>query len=204
MCVCVHVRASPYLRPPLRLRLRLCLHHLHLISFFFGSATTHTDLVLRAKQLGIPVEVIHNANIMTAVGACGLQLYNYGQTVSIPFFTDTWRPDSFYDKIKFNQSGNLHTLALLDIKVKEPDFEAMTRGRKAYLPPRFMTVNTALEQLLSVEEVRGEGVLSEDTVVVGLCRMGQPSQQIVSGRIADVIKVDFGAPLHSLVSSDVH
>ena len=44
-----------------------------------------------------------------------------------------------------------------DIKVKEPDFEAMTRGKKKFLPPRFMTVNTALEQLLIVEEKRKEG-----------------------------------------------
>ncbi len=44
-----------------------------------------------------------------------------------------------------------------DIKVKEPDFEAMCRGRKAYLPPRFMTVNTALEQLLLLEGRRSEG-----------------------------------------------
>ncbi|RCH99897.1 diphthine synthase, partial [Rhizopus azygosporus] len=65
-------------------------------------ATTHTDLVIRARELGIPVKVIHNASIMNAVGACGLQLYNFGQTISIVFFTETWRPDSFYDRIKEN------------------------------------------------------------------------------------------------------
>lgn len=46
----------------------------------FG-ATTHSDLVLRAKQLGIPVKSIHNASIMNAVGACGLSLYKFGQTI---------------------------------------------------------------------------------------------------------------------------
>jgi len=49
-----------------------------LISFLvvgdpFG-ATTHTDLVLRAKQKGIECKVIHNASIMNAVGVCGLQV----------------------------------------------------------------------------------------------------------------------------------
>jgi diphthine methyl ester synthase len=77
------------------------------------SATTHTDLLLRAKQLGIKTEVVHNASIMTAVGVCGVNLYNFGQTVSIPFFTPTWQPDSFYDKVAFNLSGKLHTLCLL-------------------------------------------------------------------------------------------
>ncbi len=35
-------------------------------------ATTHNDLFLRAVQLGIPVEVIHNASIVNAVGCCGM------------------------------------------------------------------------------------------------------------------------------------
>lgn len=38
------------------------------------------------------------------------------------------------------QNG-MHTLCLLDIKVKEPDFEKMARGKIAYLPPRYMTVS---------------------------------------------------------------
>lgn len=76
-------------------------------------ATTHSDLVLRAHEIGIETKVIHNASIMNAIGCCGLQLYNYGQTVSIVFFTDTWRPDSFYNKIKQNRDIGLHTLCLL-------------------------------------------------------------------------------------------
>jgi hypothetical protein len=44
----------------------------------FG-ATTHSDLLLRARQSGIDVAVIHNASIMNAIAACGLQLYRFGQ-----------------------------------------------------------------------------------------------------------------------------
>ena len=44
----------------------------------FG-ATTHSDLLLRARQSGIDVTVIHNASIMNAIAACGLQLYRFGQ-----------------------------------------------------------------------------------------------------------------------------
>lgn len=115
----------------------------------FNRATTHTDLVIRARELGVPVQIIHNASIMNAVGACGLQLYNFGQTISIVFFTDTWRPDSFYDRIKENKAYGLHTLCLLgkavflpsqrndqrltrtpdftDIKVKEQSIENLAR-----------------------------------------------------------------------------
>lgn len=37
-------------------------------------ATTHSDLVLRAVNAGIPYKVVHNASIMNAVGCCGLQV----------------------------------------------------------------------------------------------------------------------------------
>lgn len=39
----------------------------------FG-ATTHADLVLRAKAAGTPVKIIHNVSIVNAVGCCGLQV----------------------------------------------------------------------------------------------------------------------------------
>ena len=34
---------------------------------------------------------------MNAVASCGLQLYRFGETVSIPYWLDDWRPDSWYD-----------------------------------------------------------------------------------------------------------
>jgi diphthine synthase len=98
---------------------------------------------------------------MNAIGCCGLQLYSYGQSVSIVFFTPNWRPDSFYDKIKQNRDMGLHTLCLLDIKVKEQSIENLARGRKIYEPPRFMTVNQAVEQLLEIEEKRQEKGISK-------------------------------------------
>jgi diphthine synthase len=100
----------------------------------FG-ATTHTDILLRARSLGIPTRVIHNASIMNAIGACGLQLYNFGQTVSLVFFTDTWRPDSFYDRVRENAELGTHTLILLDIKVKEQSEENLARYVFHFLHP---------------------------------------------------------------------
>lgn len=164
----------------------------------FG-ATTHTDLVLRARQKKVKVEIIHNASIMNAIGAAGLQLYNYGQTVSIPFWTESWKPDSFYDKIKQNADIGLHTLCLLDIKVKEQSVENMCRGRKIYEPPRFMTVNQCIEQLLEAEETRKQGICAPNVPCIGVARIGQPSQLIVSGTMEELLNVDFGAPLHSFI-----
>lgn len=39
----------------------------------FG-ATTHTDILLRAQDLNINTQVVHNASIMNAIGCCGLQV----------------------------------------------------------------------------------------------------------------------------------
>lgn len=78
----------------------------------FG-ATTHTDFIIRAKEKNIKFQVVHNASIMNAIGCCGLQLYRFGETVSIPYWTETWQPNSFYDKIKINIDCGFHTLCLL-------------------------------------------------------------------------------------------
>lgn len=41
------------------------------------------------------------------------QLYNFGETVSVVFWDDSWKPESFYDKICTNLERNMHTLCLL-------------------------------------------------------------------------------------------
>lgn len=163
-------------------------------------ATTHTDIMIRAKEFGCKVQVIHNASIMGAAGSAGLQLYNFGHTVSIPFFEGNWRPTSFYSKIQYNRKGGMHTLCLLDIKVKEPDFEALMKGRTVFLPPRYMSVNTCCQQLIETEGTLAKKAYDpKATLCVGLARLGQESQQIVAGTMEELVEVDFGAPLHSFI-----
>ncbi|XP_065196509.1 diphthine methyl ester synthase-like [Sycon ciliatum] len=184
----------------------------------FG-ATTHTDLVLRAKQAGIEVGVVHNASIMNAVGCCGLQLYSYGETVSIVFWSDNWKPESFYDKICHNSQRGLHTLCLLDIKMKEQSVENLIRGRQIFEPPRFMTTQQAAEQLIAIYKRRtassdGKGDSSDDeaaadqnlftdvteeSLAVGVTRVGSDSQRIAAGTLQQLADTDLGDPLHSLV-----
>ncbi|KAK0129249.1 diphthine synthase [Cadophora gregata] len=170
----------------------------------FG-ATTHTDLVLRARELSIPISSIPNASIMSAIGATGLQLYNFGQTVSMVFFTDSWKPASFYDRIRENRTIGLHTLVLLDIKVKEQSLENMARGRKVYEPPRYMTVGQCAEQMLEIEGLKKEagegGVYDEESLAVGAARVGGKSEKFVSGTLKQLCEADevLGGPLHSLV-----
>lgn len=165
------------------------------------SATTHTDLALRCRQHepSIPTRTLPNASILTAVGATGLSLYNFGQTVSMVFFTESWKPASFYDRIAENASLGFHTLMLLDIKVKEPDLQALARGKIVYEKPRFMTVAQCASQMLEIEEERQQSICSKESLAVGVARLGSEDQQIVAGTLEELSTADLGRPLHSLV-----
>lgn len=136
---------------------------------------------------------------MSAIGSTGLQLYNFGQTVSMVFFTESWKPSSFYDRVKENTQIGLHTLVLLDIKVKEQSLENLARGRKIYEPPRYMTVAQCAQQMLETENDRMEGAYSEDSLAIGAARVGAVDQRISAGTLRELCDFDLGPPLHSLV-----
>lgn len=141
---------------------------------------------------------------MNAIGCAGLQLYQYGETVSIPYWTESWKPDSFYDKMKANRDHGLHTLCLLDIKVKEPTLESLMKKKREYMPPKFMSVSEAADQLLQIlESKRQQGdeslAYDEDTMFVGLARVGHDSQIIVACSLKEMKNCDLGPPLHSLI-----
>lgn len=155
--------------------------------------------MLRARELGISTQSFPNASIMSAIGATGLQLYNFGQTVSMVFFTDGWRPSSVYDRMRENAGLGLHTLVLLDIKVKEQSLEDLARGRRVFQPPRYMAVAQCAAQMLELERDRGRGVCRPEALAVGAARVGSTDQRFVCGTLQQLATVDLGPPLHSLV-----
>jgi diphthine synthase len=163
------------------------------------SATTHVDLFTRAAKVGVKIEVLNNASIMNSCGISGLSLYRFGETVTIPYFTKNWRPYSFYEKIKRNYDNDFHTLVLLDIKVKEISEENLARGKKIYEPPRFMSVNVALKQIIEAEENYKNELITDDTLCYGLARVGAPTQLVVSGTVKELVDYNFGEPLHSII-----
>jgi len=96
----------------------------------------------------------------------------------------------------------MHTLCLLDIKVKEPDFGEMAKGRTVFLPPRYMTVNVACEQLIEAvdnKEESGDPYNPMETLCVGMARLGQEDQCIIAGTMEELKGQDFGGPLHCMV-----
>ncbi|KAI6228150.1 GPI mannosyltransferase 1 [Aphelenchoides besseyi] len=168
----------------------------------FG-ATTHSDLFLRANEFGTEVRVVHNTSILNAIGCCGLQLYSFGEVVSIVFWTEEWRPESFFDKIMANREHGLHTLCLLDIKVKEQSVENLIKNRKIYEPPRFLTCAAAATQLMEIVQKgtfkEKEYAITKDTKVVGLARIGWETQKIAYCSLKQMAELDLGPPLHSLI-----
>ena len=50
-------------------------------------ATTHEDIIVRARDKNIEIMIVPNASIFSSIGATGLQLYKFGKTASIPFYS---------------------------------------------------------------------------------------------------------------------
>ncbi len=148
------------------------------------SATTHSDLFLRAKQKKVEVEVIFNAGVFNAIGLTGLQLYKFGKITSIVFPAENYFPTSCYDVLKINLKNKMHTLMLLDIKKDEN---------------KFMTITQAINLLLEMENrIKGK-VFSENTFIVGCARLGGKDFVIKAGLARDILGYDFGKPPHCLI-----
>jgi diphthine synthase len=138
-------------------------------------ATTHVDLMLRAKKDKIKVEVIHNASVVSAVGITGLEVYKFGKITSIPFNNkDVKAPVDVY---RMNKKNGLHTLFLLDL---DPENN------------KFLSIKDAVEYLVN------NGV-SEDELLVGCARIGSNNPAIYSGKAKEIAKKDFGKPPYCLI-----
>ena len=147
------------------------------------SATTHSDIVCRARKEGIDVEIEHSSSIFSAIAESGLHLYKFGKTVSIPFPQDNYFPTSSYDMISDNLKIKAHTLVLLDIG---------------------MTANRGIEMLLDMEKARSKSMISEDLEIIVLSHLGSRSR-ICYGKIRNLLKLDFGRMPHSIIiPSELH
>lgn len=147
----------------------------------FG-ATTHLDLLTRAKERKISCEVIHNASILNVIGVIGLELYKYGKATSIPFENENViTPYTMFEK---NQSIGLHTLFLLDLRPGEN---------------RYLTIKEAIEFLLRVESKEKKGLISEGMMAIGCAHLGSNDQTIICGSLKALKEKDFGDSPYCLI-----
>ncbi|MEK6964312.1 MAG: diphthine synthase [Nanoarchaeota archaeon] len=148
------------------------------------SATTHASLLLDAKKMGVRAKTISNASVLTAVGIVGLELYKYGPVTSLPYHEPGYESKTAYEVLAKNQEQGWHTLILLDIKSEQK---------------RYMTVNEAIEILLKIEEKEKKGIFRTTTTVVGCARLGSSTPVIQYGEAGQLMKEEFGEPLHCLI-----
>lgn len=148
------------------------------------SATTHASLMIDAKKMGVRVKVIPNASVLTAVGIVGLELYKYGPVTSLPYPEPGYESKTAYDVIARNKEQGWHTLILLDIKADQK---------------RYMSVNEAVEILLEIDKKEGKKAFEPTTAVVGCARLGSSQPMIRYGMAQQLLKENFGEPLHCLI-----
>jgi diphthine synthase len=148
-------------------------------------ATTHVDLRIRAKKMGIETRLVHGVSIISAViGLTGLQNYKFGRSVTVPFPENGVSADTSYKVIMENKIRGLHTLCFLDIKAEEK---------------RYMTVKNGLNTLLTIEDKERKNVVTPDALVVGVARAGAPDSLVKAGFVKDMLRRDFGSPPHTIV-----
>ena len=143
------------------------------------SATTHTDLFLRAKKNNIKCKILHNSSILTVVGDTGLSLYKFGKVASIPF--DNKDIGSAYDILLKNKG--MHTLFLLDLNLDKNEYMNFKDGLN-YL------VNNGLKV---------------DTKVVVCAGLGTEKSKIKYGEIKDLLNVNLNIyPQCIIIPSKLH
>ena len=148
-------------------------------------ATTHVDLRIRAKKMGIEIRIVHGASIVSAaMSLTGLQNYKFGRSVTIPFPEKGVTAETANTVILENAGRGLHTLCFLDVKAEKK---------------QYMTVKDGLNALLAVRETRTVNVAASNALVVGIARAGAPDSCLRAGYVKDLLNFDFGFPPHIIV-----
>ncbi len=162
------------------------------------AATTHTDLMVRARAAGVEVHVVHAPSIYSAApGLLGLQHYKFGRTTTLVRPEANWLPESMFDAVQENHDAGLHTLVLLDIKADESRPEG--RGDDWPAQGYYMTADEGLRLLLQLAEKRGADWFNAETQVGIVARAGSDRPNVVTGPAGPMAERDFGPPLHCVV-----
>jgi diphthine synthase len=149
------------------------------------TATTHIDLLLRAKEQTISTMVIHAPSVATVVpGLLGLQFYKFGRTTTLAYPEGEYFPESPYDVIAENLSMGLHSLVLLDIHADKK---------------RYMTANEGIQILLEINSRRDDETFTPKTLACVVARAGTSNPIALADYAEKLLEHDFGPPLHSIV-----
>lgn len=69
------------------------------------------------------------------------------------------------------------------------------------MPPRFMSVAEASKQIMEIITNRNDSQITGLNLAIGLARIGSEKQKIVACTLEQMVQLDLGSPLHSLIIS---
>ena len=146
-------------------------------------ATTHLELKTRAIRDNIETKTIHSSSIVSSlIGEVGLHYYKIGKILTI--MNDSKSMITPYNTIFHNLLSKSHSLILLEYN-EDKSF--------------FLSPQNAMSLLLDVENTLNGKIISPDTFVIIASRIGKNDQRIISGKISNLIKKEFGEPPHSII-----
>lgn len=147
------------------------------------NATTHIQLLLDAKKVGVKAKVIAGLSVFDFLGKTGLDSYRFGRVCTIVFPKENYAPESFYEIIEKNHSIGLHTLCLLDI---DKESESM------------MAVSEAVGVLEKIEKSRGKDLVQK-AVLIGLYGLGSEKEKIKASHLQELKRSSYAAFPQSLI-----
>ena len=160
-------------------------------------ATTHVDLLLRARDAGLDTEIIPGISATTlAITLSGLQSYRFGRQVTLPFPYGDYLPVSPLRYILDNKSRNLHTLVLLDL---DPTGLGVT-SPVHMSPAEAGGVLLKMVEKYSVEDDSEMGAVKgvSDWPVIVLSDLGTRESRVCSTNIRGISNVK-GGRIHCLI-----
>lgn len=160
------------------------------------SATTHIQLLIEAKRLGVKFTVIPGISIFSFLGKTGLDEYRFGRTTTIvmPEKEKGYEPTSFFDVIEKNRANGLHTLCLLDIK---------TSCVRRKVQHNFMGIKDAIAVLEKIAKKKRSRVLGESVLLV-ISNAGAENEKIAAGSAGELKRAEFGVPASLVVCAKLN
>ncbi|MHB1829921.1 MAG: diphthine synthase [Candidatus Micrarchaeaceae archaeon] len=136
-------------------------------------ATTHHIILDEAKRQGIETAVFHSSSIFSAaIGESGLDIYKFGPSTTVPFWSEHYEPTSFIDAIAKNRKNGEHTLLLLDI-----DKDGA----------RPMGIGEALKIIAAAQEKQGSRIIADEDRIIVLADVGREGQKIFISKFSGIL-----------------
>ena len=143
------------------------------------TATTHISLIEEAKKQRVEYKIIYAVSVFDGIAETGLQIYKFGKIASMPMWKESFKPTSFADIVKENQSINAHSLILIDIGLELKD-----------------AINE-LQEALKEKEIQTEKIL----VCSGL---GTENKKIIHDKIENFKNININKPYCIIIPGKLH